>query len=360
MWSGGYEQVPDLELATVAPAEPPAAADGPAVEREIGFSLLKVLDIKGRQFSLESVPRGCTVGEFKVLIEEVSEVPVRLQRLIYAGKVLGDDSQALEACSIREGTVVHLFQRPDRPQATGVPVSGGSGLGGGTVSPLHSSPGDGFPRAVPVATTRVLVDDQVVVEGLGPGDMQLMEATRRVKFFASLLLLLSGLNVVTFIMTLLNAAVDPPHGRAFWISIISELVVNSVGVAVAMDGLRGAATLNHNATSRYCFGLVFVGVSEIALEIYAAVHEHVVAGRHNDHPSDGDEVVNDAVEDVQDTDEGDDVTAAVILIGFASCIWLMCFVRAFQFRRILGETRGAEHNSSAEEDDEDEEEGTRR
>lgn len=97
--SHGYARVPETELATTN-------------VRKEGEITLRVLDIKGRTFTLDSVSVSASIGELKNEIERVSEVPVAMQRLIYGGRALGDDTQTVGECGVKHNTVMHMFQKP--------------------------------------------------------------------------------------------------------------------------------------------------------------------------------------------------------------------------------------------------------
>lgn len=67
------------------------------------------------------------------------------------------------------------------------------------------------------------------------------------------------------------------------VPLFLELVVNFIGVLVALDGLKGSHTLSLEAIRRYCYGLVFVGCFEIGMESKCAqCHSHTVHCIHTD------------------------------------------------------------------------------
>jgi ubiquilin len=83
----------------------------------------------GPKFSIE-VELSTTVADFKVQLQEKSEIPPEQQRLIYKGHVL-KDAQTLESYALEEGHTVHLV-RGSNPQ----PQAGGAGS---TAAPLGAA-----------------------------------------------------------------------------------------------------------------------------------------------------------------------------------------------------------------------------
>ena len=115
------------------------------------------------------------------------------------------DGQTVEESKIKSGTVVHLFQRP--PKAA-LPVASAVPAGTSVTNPLHGSVATATPAgSEAVVGAAVAADGVVAIDGVAGNapdpalafmhDIEMVEARRRVKLLASILLLISGLNVVT-------------------------------------------------------------------------------------------------------------------------------------------------------------------
>lgn len=68
---------------------------------------------------LETVPEA-TIGELKMRLAEMFQIPAPQQRLLHKGKLVGegDDACTLAAEAIADGSVLHLFARQPRHRPT--------------------------------------------------------------------------------------------------------------------------------------------------------------------------------------------------------------------------------------------------
>jgi hypothetical protein len=337
-------------VAVAAAAEPVGAvgAEAAAAADEECFEEVRVLDIKGRTFKLKRLPLSTTVLALKRRLEEESEVPVRLQRLIYGGRQLSDEAQTLVAAKVLDNTVVHLFQRPDKQPAPPVatPMAAGAAVAAEGVAA----------DAVATATATATGGDHRAID-VGPGSLQanieLQDHRRRVRLLATLLLMVSVLNMVTLSVYLMDALFESLRSDQ-WLSLALEAVVNSLGVIVGMAGIKGTSTLNEDEVRNYCYGLLVVGVLYVVSDIWGLVR--VMKMSASDFAKDEPESADDAggptsVDDPNGEDgEGgnggsgeddaslrrdDTVGAASTSLIFTVMIWSLCFYRAFQFRTRL-------------------------
>jgi len=73
-----------------------------------GTSTVKIKTMSGNCLEFQ-VELSLTVFQFKILIQQKTQIPTDIQKLLYLGKVL-KDSQSLGSCEIKDGSVVHLVE----------------------------------------------------------------------------------------------------------------------------------------------------------------------------------------------------------------------------------------------------------
>jgi hypothetical protein len=294
-------------------------------EKPHQISELRVLDIKGRTYKFAYPSSGCTILQLKSIIEKESGVEVRLQRLIYGGRQLTDDS-TLETAGVKPDTVLHLFVRPDNiPTAIATPAAGSTAA---TAEAILVVDGVRHGGAVGINMPAQLADDE-----------ELQEFRRRVRLLATLLLVVSGLNVFTLTIYLFDAlfeALKPDE----WVMWLLQLAANSLGVVVGLLGIKGTATMDEANVQQYCFGLLVVGFLYISVDCFGVAEALQVARKAEPTsgtttttttPSTTDPTAAVATSS-SSTDQSDVVNAAVTSLFFTVAIWLVCFYRAFQFR----------------------------
>ena len=302
------------------------------------FQELRVLDMKGRTFKLHRIKYTTTVGAFKEMVQEESDVEVRLQRLIYGGRQLSNDAQTLVEAKILDNTVLHLFQRPSNmPVAT--PIAAGEGGGAEpsvtTVQGVRLAEGRNQNSLSPTSSGSPALEFNV----------ELQEHRRRVKLLATLLLMVSVLNLVTLAVYLMDALFEHLTS-AQWINLGIEFFVNILGVLVAMMGVQGTSTLDDTQVQNYFYGLLCVGALYIGSDIYGLVRVISMppkdGGDSPDSPGDdsaaADVDVNSSGEDAEDettANRDDEIGAASTSLIVNMLIWPLCFFRAFQFRSRL-------------------------
>ena len=99
---------------TVAGAGEGAGASGGATG---GTFSLMVLDQKGSKYEIDGLRAGSTVGELRDKLVAKTSVARELQRLIFMGRALHDDSATLSSCRLAAGSTLHLFAGRDRPES---------------------------------------------------------------------------------------------------------------------------------------------------------------------------------------------------------------------------------------------------
>ncbi|OVA19565.1 Ubiquitin-associated domain/translation elongation factor EF-Ts [Macleaya cordata] len=98
----------------------------------------------GSKFSVQT-SLGSTVGEFKVVVAQNSEVPAEQQRLIYKGRILKDD-QTLESYGLQADHTVHMVRGlpAASTNTTGTANLGGSNTTPGAARGIGSNEGGAF------------------------------------------------------------------------------------------------------------------------------------------------------------------------------------------------------------------------
>lgn len=208
-----------IELARIVPAGAESADDPSAISSLLlGDDNLRVLDNKGKTYKFNVDLSVLTVRQLKSILEEKAQVIEQQQRLIFSGKELSNLGDTLEECGVKSGTVVHLFQRP------GISTEGGGGVGltATAVATQAAVPtSSGGVGAMAAAVVVGGADGNIV--GAGPahsslaGNMELQVSRRRVKFLATILLLISVLNLVTLVRSLGGL---PLHDRSQFIDLL--------------------------------------------------------------------------------------------------------------------------------------------
>lgn len=328
----GYEAVSETEL-TENPLHPKG------IER---FAELRFVDTKGKDFQLKDVGQGITILELKRLVEEECGAAIHLQRLIYSGKLLSNDDATLTSYKIADRTTIHLARRPENviQEFSHIP-------------PDEENDATTQEQNPPFAPPMVEMPPHFQQRTLSIADLELRNSRRRVKLLATLLLIISAMNVVSNLVELINLCFGGT--KTEFLEVGLGFLVNSLGVYIGLLGVRASLTLNPTAIRNYCIGLALIGLIYIANDVYGVVHVSSLANLEDDNtlppepvPSDdtvtdgddssgGDNGVSDDAMKYNDDESG--VTPAIISLILSICIWSICFYRAFAFRRAV-------HNST--------------
>jgi hypothetical protein len=259
---------------------------------------LRVLDIKGRTYKFRDLPYDMTVGELKAHIERNAGVEASLQRLIYGGRQLGVDSQTLHEAHIRNDTVLHVFQRPN---VAAVP-----------------QPPSATPVAIQTASRPSLFGHARLDIGGDPDDPELEMATRRVRFLALLLTVLSGMNSIMYAIFFVNATFSDFTAEQ-WCMLAAQGAMNLLGLYVGRSGLEVTTSLDQARVKHYCCGLLVVGTLFVSTDLFRLTR--ALGGRPQI------EVV-----DEPPAPDPNPVSAAAWSLALTVAMWAYCFIRAFQFR----------------------------
>ncbi|CAM9784422.1 unnamed protein product [Scytosiphon promiscuus] len=256
---------------------------------ECGMTV-RVLDVRGVFYPLRGLTPETTVGELKLMLVTETGVEIARQRIIHAGKMLGD-ADTLASRKIADGDAIHLFQRP---KTTGASYAGGNGGAGlGTIS--AQQPG-GLHQFPPVL---------LQVEGGGDGvggaagsqlHWEVDGPRRRIRFLASFLLLISILQLVGCLASVSAVAsststagdgegegaggTEAPHlvlPDEYWVLVRARAVSGTMGIVVGMLGMRGSQSLSTQTIKMYLAGLVMCAI--VAMAIRVQVFFDIIAGK---------------------------------------------------------------------------------
>mmetsp|Transcript_49405 Transcript_49405/g.63381 ORF Transcript_49405/g.63381 Transcript_49405/m.63381 type:complete len:357 (+) Transcript_49405:95-1165(+) len=300
------------------------------------FNEIRILDLKGDTYKLKNIPLNATIGDLKIEIENETEIPILLQRLIYSGKQLSDDNQTLVDAKVKDKTVIHLFKRPC-PQAS-------------TVEPVIAT--EIGTTATAISTQQNNTIAELVNQNMATEFVPEFETyRRRVKMLACMLFLISLLNLVTILIIIMEATTMTVKTQE-WISMMVELVVNVLGVIVGVYGIQGTNTLNQDKVKQYCIGLIIVGTLYIGIDLYRLVRSFTTHPDNNNSNDDGEGEGGDSKDKNDDEvyvgTDNDTIGAASFSLFFTLSIWSICFYRAFQFRHHLNLALLTESNNNEE------------
>jgi len=297
----------------------PTAVRGPGPLVDEGTFPITFLDASHRRHTVHA-RRHWTVRQLKVAAADATRTSAESQRLIYMGSLLRDTDTIEGALKGLDGErIVHLFPRP---QTASVPTPGEveTDRDGGGIPDQGS--GGGRPMILPTP--------------------EIFQAQQRVRLLAFLLLFISSMQVLTLATILLgrppadeydsDAAAPPgdPTQISPEISVRSwkrgdawNMALSLLGVYVGLVGIRSSTETSPGLSRRYLYGLAATGVIWIALLYHSEV---VVILRHQ----------GDGGEDV--VGAGPRVYAQAALgCAFTVAVWGICWLRAWQYTRVLEE-----------------------
>ncbi|XP_010548158.1 PREDICTED: ubiquitin domain-containing protein DSK2b-like isoform X2 [Tarenaya hassleriana] len=133
-------------------SEPPPAVDGGAVADGGGETVaVNIRCSNGSKFTVRTC-LDSTVGSFKALVAQNSDVPANQQRLIYKGRILKDD-QTLLSCGLQGDHTVHMVR----------------GSAPSSASPAVPAANSGSPTTTPAVTRGVGSNNSPNLGGAGLG-----------------------------------------------------------------------------------------------------------------------------------------------------------------------------------------------
>mmetsp|Transcript_34757 Transcript_34757/g.51029 ORF Transcript_34757/g.51029 Transcript_34757/m.51029 type:complete len:396 (-) Transcript_34757:476-1663(-) len=333
----------------------------PPTEEEGGIVVV-VLDTMQRKFRVGASP-DWTVTQFKTYSSTVHKVPANSQRLIFMGKLLGDDETLREQNLSSSEKIVHLFPKPNVILANAEDVSLTR-----PESPQEATSSDLDSAHIPQIYADPIADSHLIVT-----TNELFEAQHRVKLLSFLLLIICSMNLLTLITIFLSpdgdSADDTPPGdptdyatpnqddemRNWQKSDYFNIVLNAAGFQVALIGLRASTENTFLLSTKYLIGLIGVGVAWLGFYFYLDVEE--INTKKDD--ADGEDT-GEAV------DDGNVYFDAMLGLTLPTIVWFICFLRAWQFRALIREAeqeaeerqrelhQGTDSARRRDEDDEDE------
>ena len=142
---------------------------------------IKVLH-QEKAFDITSLSQQSTVGQLRVAVFNVTQIPVARQRLIFSGKHLKPDEKTLASFKIDHGSRIHLFPLPE---VTTVPAAAiATRIDGATTSGTAINP---------LTATLVRPVSEPVRHQPIHFDQTVEQTSREVKLWCIILMFLSGL-----------------------------------------------------------------------------------------------------------------------------------------------------------------------
>ena len=369
----------------------PSSSTAAAPEEEL--IPITILDFAQQTFPMKVSPHW-TVAQLKQQGVAVHRVPVSLQRLVYSGKLLLDDSTLAESGVSKSGAIVHLFPRPrvviQEPDAATVGPAESNENSTTTVSSPSSGSGGGGGARVP---TIVLDADEAQQRSqiLVLGSVEYLEAQNNVKLFSFMLLVISAIELLNLLALALGVPPDdssssssssssslypsddiPTYddaGYQYWNTRHSQngtsdssqhhtrvdpnlvlyeswgwpntidLIISAAGVYVALLGIQASNDNARRLAKQYMFGTVVVGIGWMLFNYYVTIRiDRAVADQQHDRssPSNSPSPYNPIFDNNND-DTNNLYTQALSVMVLPGLVWVLCCLRAAQFHHLLHE-----------------------
>lgn len=318
-----YESALAITTATASSSSSESASRRPLVVDE-GTVPITFLDASHNRFTI-SARRHWTVRQLKNSASDVCNTPAEAQRLIYMGALLEDFDTLERALRGLEGEkIVHFYPRPVATQNTSASGDATSDAGDGAA-------GEGAPDS------RRQRDSILVTP-------EIFQAQQRIRLLAFLLLFICSMNVLTLATIFLGPSAQedsfddvpgPPgdptqitpeaSARSWKRSDVWNMLLGLVGVYFGLLGIRSSTETGLNIARRYFYGLLATGIIWISLQYHSDV---IVIMRQKK--------VEDSDED--DTKPGFGVyTKAALACTLTVAVWALCWLRAWQYKKVLEE-----------------------
>ena len=294
------------------------------------------------------------------------KVPASSQRLIYMGKLLQDSQTLRESNISKSECVVHLFPKPN------VVVMSPNVTDGSTCPTTHEpTSGNQANYAIPTEEEEVIAAHipQIIIDHDAMQHSytiftsnELYEAQHRVKLLSFILLIISSMELLTLFTIFLAPPVPPddsddniPPGdptdytnptnsadiqyRTWRQTDYVDVFVSVAGVYVALLGLRASTENTLAGSKKYFFGLVAVGLSWLGYYFFLGVMDgkkmqQEQQEKQND--QDGGDANDD---DSLMTPGGNIYTETLVGLTLPVAVWIICFLRAWQFRSLIAEAQ---------------------
>jgi hypothetical protein len=388
----GCEDVPLNDDVNANNARKNSGDSGPSASKSL-FSI-KILDFAQQTFEIQGADSSWTVGRLKQEGVQVHRVPVPLQRLVYSGKLLQDDS-TLGSVGIKSGSIVHLFPKPRVVIQQGTGGDAAATAASASPSSSHSQPaidsdGPSSGQGARVPTIVLDVDEaQQRSQILVLGSVEYMEAQNNVKLFSFMLLVISAIELLNLLAMAMGvpqdggasgasnpfypASDDIPtyddagydywqkhghggnatggggnysgkqHGstttdpnlilyqdRWGWPNTI-DFIISAGGVYVALMGIQASNENARRLAKVYLIGTVLVGIGWMIFNYYVTVQiDEAIASNQQQQQPQPDGVPSTM-------DQDDIYKSALSVMLLPGMVWVLCCLRAAQFHQLLSD-----------------------
>lgn len=325
-----------------------------------------VLDGMQRRFRVPASP-DMDVARLKDEGFSVHHVPSASQRLIYRGRMLRDGTTLRESGIDATETIVHLFPKPNvvftnegSNNASGDGVEEGNNGVGDDVDgdrrdndeerPSSSSSGEHgahVPRIVLDAEEARRTSSMVLFTS-----SEMFEAQARVKLLSFFLLFVCSMELLS-IASIALASTDgevssftddvPPGDptdadyragsrddevRAWRNSDWFDAIVSALGFYAATLGIRATTENTSVSAKRYYRLLLLAGLGWVSYYYYIDLRTERQERKQNEHDNNGEGSMNGE-------DSGNLYVKALFMVSVPAVVWLYCFLRAWQYQRII-------------------------
>lgn len=335
----------------------------PCIEDEGSISVV-VLDMRQRKFRVTAMPHW-TVAQFKEYSEAVHKVPPASQRLIYMGKLLQDSQTLRESNIFQSECVVHLFPKPNvvllPPNA---PADGATcattdrGEPSRTESQATQTTNTELEEGVSAHIPQIIIDHDSMQHSYTIfTSNELFEAQHRVKLLSFILLIISSMELLTLFTIFISPPLPendsddsiPPGDptdytnptastdlqyRPWRQSDYIDLLVSMAGVYVSLLGLRASTENTVAGSKQYFISLLVVGISWLGYYFYIGVAKQGDQQNSQQGEDGGNNNSNEATAPV-----GNIYTQTLIGLTLPIAVWMICFLRAWQFRSLISEAQ---------------------
>ncbi|OEU21547.1 hypothetical protein FRACYDRAFT_181450 [Fragilariopsis cylindrus CCMP1102] len=348
---------------------------------EITTLTVTILDSSHKKFVIPC-NASWTIGKFKLQSSLIHQVPPKQQRLIYHGKMLTNDSQTLLENKINSSDIIiHLFPKPrvvvtsNNSKDTG----GGNTNGGGSDNNNNNSNDndndDDGPSGAHIPSIIINQEEQDRRgQILVLGSVEIAESQNNVKMLSLLLVMICSMRLLALFSIAMGAGTSSillgedndesgiddnndndntsPHDyndqvRPWESSDYYDLVVSGCGFYVGMLGLKATQENTLQLATMYAIGTIISGILWNIWNIFEYIHffekqtEYRNDYDHDNHNDDnnynnknGSNYPNDELPPLS---RDDFVTVAFFTILMPLSVWILCCIRAFEFRRLISE-----------------------
>lgn len=345
------EEAPSPERAAVTQS-PEAEKATENIENDPNAFHVTILDFAQSKFNVTVLP-SFTIGQLARAGAAIHKVPPHRQRLIFRGKMLNEEAVSLEELGITdEGVIVHLFPKPR------VVITDGSN----TTNETEAENEEGGGARVPT----IVMDSHEAerrAEILVLGSVEFAEAQNNVKLFSFILLIISSMKLLGLLALAMHeedateeqqgymtddmyhhgnghhqhppyynntghnsthlAPTDPQDFLRHWgTTQYFDTAISILGVYVGLIGIKASTENTLRTARRYLLGLVLTGLAWMTYNFFVEVK--VDRNKEEAHPS-------------HSNSEDDPYAQAFQASLFPLMIWILCWVRAWNFHRLLHE-----------------------